>query len=52
MAVVIQKMVPAEVAGVLFTWHPTTSNPSQMVVTSNFGLGEVMPQVIFIPFKR
>ncbi|XP_066256626.1 rifampicin phosphotransferase-like [Euwallacea similis] len=40
MAVVIQKMVPAEVAGVLFTWHPTTSNPSQMVVTSNFGLGE------------
>lgn len=46
MAVVIQKMVPAEAAGVLFTWHPTTSNPSQMVVTSNFGLGEVMPQVI------
>ncbi|XP_066149051.1 rifampicin phosphotransferase-like [Euwallacea fornicatus] len=40
MAVVIQKMVPADVAGVLFTWHPTTSNPSQMVVTSNFGLGE------------
>ncbi|XP_048521630.1 putative phosphoenolpyruvate synthase isoform X2 [Dendroctonus ponderosae] len=40
MAVVVQKMVPAETAGVLFTWHPTTSNPSQMVVTSNFGLGE------------
>ncbi|XP_050301904.1 putative phosphoenolpyruvate synthase isoform X2 [Anthonomus grandis grandis] len=40
MAVVVQKMVPAEAAGVLFTWHPTTSNPSQMVITSNFGLGE------------
>ncbi|XP_060534169.1 prodigiosin synthesizing transferase PigC-like isoform X2 [Cylas formicarius] len=40
MAVVVQKMVPAESAGVLFTWHPTSSNPSQMVVTSNFGLGE------------
>ncbi|CAG9770742.1 unnamed protein product [Ceutorhynchus assimilis] len=40
MAVVVQRMVPAEAAGVLFTWHPTTSNPSQMVITSNFGLGE------------
>lgn len=41
MAVVVQKMVPAEAAGVLFTCHPSTSNPSQMVVTSNYGLGEV-----------
>ncbi|KAL1502561.1 hypothetical protein ABEB36_007686 [Hypothenemus hampei] len=40
MAVVVQKMVPADAAGVLFTWHPTNSNPSQMVITSNFGLGE------------
>ncbi|KAG5860856.1 Phosphoenolpyruvate synthase, partial [Gonioctena quinquepunctata] len=44
MAVVVQKMVPADSAGVLFTCHPSTSNPSQMVVTSNFGIGEVSHQ--------
>ncbi|KAJ8956354.1 hypothetical protein NQ318_015092 [Aromia moschata] len=42
MAVVVQKMVRADSAGVLFTWHPSTSNPSQMVITSNFGLGETV----------
>ncbi|KAJ8967032.1 hypothetical protein NQ314_003149 [Rhamnusium bicolor] len=31
MAVVVQQMVPADSAGVLFTCHPSTSNPSQMV---------------------
>lgn len=40
MAVVIQKMVPSDSAGVLFTWHPSTNDPSQMVITSNYGLGE------------
>ncbi|XP_076267913.1 rifampicin phosphotransferase-like [Rhynchophorus ferrugineus] len=40
MAVVVQRMVPSDAAGVLFTWHPSTSNPSQMVITSNYGLGE------------
>ncbi|KAJ8982197.1 hypothetical protein NQ317_013499 [Molorchus minor] len=34
MAVVVQKMVPADCAGVLFTCHPATSNPSQMTVVS------------------
>nr|CAI5849627.1 unnamed protein product [Callosobruchus analis] len=42
MAVVVQKMVPADCAGVLFTCHPTTCNPLEMVVTSNFGLGETV----------
>ncbi|CAG9857640.1 unnamed protein product [Phyllotreta striolata] len=42
MAVVVQKLVRSDSAGVLFTCHPTTSNPSQMVVTSNFGLGETV----------
>jgi Pyruvate phosphate dikinase, AMP/ATP-binding domain len=41
MAVVVQVMVPAEVAGVLFTRHPFTGNPRQAVVTANYGLGEV-----------
>ncbi|XP_028141346.1 putative phosphoenolpyruvate synthase isoform X1 [Diabrotica virgifera virgifera] len=42
MAVVVQKMIQATAAGVLFTCHPSTSNPSQMVITSNFGLGETV----------
>ncbi|KAK9876027.1 hypothetical protein WA026_011143 [Henosepilachna vigintioctopunctata] len=42
MAVVVQIMIPAEVAGVLFTCHPSTMNPSQMMITSNFGLGETV----------
>ncbi|XP_022901029.2 rifampicin phosphotransferase-like [Onthophagus taurus] len=39
-AVVVQKMIPSECAGVLFTSHPATGDPSQMVITSNYGLGE------------
>lgn len=41
MAVVIQRMVPSEVAGVLFTIDPTTYSPSRMLITANYGLGEV-----------
>ncbi|KAI4454859.1 phosphoenolpyruvate synthase-related [Holotrichia oblita] len=40
MGVVVQRMVPAESAGVLFTCHPSTGDPLQMVITSNYGLGE------------
>ncbi|XP_044763689.1 prodigiosin synthesizing transferase PigC-like [Coccinella septempunctata] len=42
MAVVVQQMIPAESSGVLFTCHPSNSDPSKMVVTSNFGLGETV----------
>lgn len=41
MATVIQEMVPADCAGVMFTRHPVSNNPSQMLVTANYGLGEV-----------
>jgi phosphoenolpyruvate synthase/pyruvate phosphate dikinase len=41
MGVVVQQMVPADSAGVLFTYHPTTGDPRQMLITANFGLGEV-----------
>jgi hypothetical protein len=41
MAVVIQEMVAAEAAGVLFSRDPITGNPSKIVITANFGLGEV-----------
>lgn len=40
MAVVVQKMVPSDCAGVLFTCHPASNNPGEMLVTSNYGLGE------------
>lgn len=41
MAVVIQQMIAPDCAGVLFTRHPVTKNPSQLLVTANYGLGEV-----------
>lgn len=40
MAVVVQKMVKADSAGVLFTRHPVNGDPSVMLITANFGLGE------------
>ncbi|MBD3213738.1 MAG: hypothetical protein GF311_14100 [Candidatus Lokiarchaeota archaeon] len=39
-AVIVQKMVPAKCAGVLFTVNPTNSQESEMLIESNFGLGE------------
>lgn len=42
MGVVIQVMVPSEVSGVMFTCHPTTQNPSQILITASYGLGEVI----------
>ena len=40
MAVVVQKMVAAKSAGVLFSRHPINGDPSVIVITANFGLGE------------
>jgi pyruvate,water dikinase len=39
-APVIQLMVNAEVAGVLFTAHPVSKNSNEIVIESNWGLGE------------
>lgn len=41
MAVVVQKMVASDCAGVLFTQHPVTKDPSKLLITANYGLGEV-----------
>lgn len=41
MAVVIQTMLPSEAAGVLFTHLPLNNDPNKLLVTGNFGLGEV-----------
>ncbi|XP_022084090.1 uncharacterized protein LOC110975696 [Acanthaster planci] len=40
MAVVVQEIVPAESAGVVFSRDPITGNPAQIVINANFGLGE------------
>lgn len=41
MAVVIQEMVNAECAGVMFTREPLAGHPSVIAISSNNGLGEV-----------
>ena len=41
MGVVVQEMVNADAAGVIFSQNPVTGNPSQIVITANYGLGEV-----------
>ncbi|GBN25855.1 Putative phosphoenolpyruvate synthase, partial [Araneus ventricosus] len=40
MAVIVQEMIPCDIAGVLFTCDPLTGNPSSMSITANYGLGE------------
>ncbi len=39
-AVVVQKMVQSEVAGISFTVHPVTKDPNQMIIEACWGLGE------------
>src|SRR5690606_39570583 len=42
MAVVVQRMAPAEAAGVLFTAYPVTSNRKIDTVEAAWGLGEAL----------
>jgi phosphohistidine swiveling domain-containing protein len=37
--IVLQRMVPADVAGVLFTVNPLTGDPGELVINANYGLG-------------
>ena len=41
MGIVVQEMVPAEAAGVLFSRDPLSGDPSKIIITANYGLGEV-----------
>ena len=41
MGVVVQEMAEAEAAGVMFTRDPVSGNPERIVITANYGLGEV-----------
>lgn len=40
LAVVIQKMVESEIAGVLFTVNPINGNENEMQINASYGLGE------------
>ena len=42
LAVVVQEMFPSEVAGVLFTANPVTSNPNEIFLNTSWGLGEAI----------
>ena len=42
LAVVVQRMVPAEVSGVLFTANPLTGLRSETVIDAAYGLGEAL----------
>ena len=41
-AVVVQKMVQSEIAGITFTVHPVTEDPNQMIIEACWGLGEMI----------
>lgn len=41
-AVVVQKMVQSEIAGIAFTVHPVTEDRDQMIIEAGFGLGEAI----------
>ena len=42
MAVVVQRLVPADVAGVLFTVDPKGGGRGEMLIEANWGLGETV----------
>lgn len=42
LAVVVQQLVPADVAGILFTTNPVTGERDKMVINAAWGLGEAI----------
>lgn len=48
-AVVVQKMVNAEVSGIAFSVHPVTEDRNQMIIEAGFGLGEAIVQGMITP---
>lgn len=57
-ALIIQKLVSAKSAGILFTTNPINPNQSQIIIESNFGLGEsiasgkISPDQFFVKWKK
>jgi pyruvate,water dikinase len=48
-AVVVQRMVEAEMAGVLFTANPNTGDPDEMVINAALGLGDALVSGVITP---
>ena len=42
MAVIVQRMVPADVSGILFTVNPVTGMRDEMLIEASWGLGEAI----------
>jgi pyruvate,water dikinase len=42
MAVVIQKLIDCDISGVMFTCDPINGDQRKLLITSNYGIGEVI----------
>jgi phosphohistidine swiveling domain-containing protein len=49
LAVVVQTLVPAEAAGILFTANPVTGSRDQVVISASWGLGEAVVSGLVTP---
>lgn len=49
LAVVIQQMVPAESAGIMFTANPVTGARDEIVINASWGLGEAIVGGLVVP---
>lgn len=49
MAVLVQELVPADVAFVAFSAHPVTGDPHEVVINANWGLGESVMDGAVVP---
>jgi pyruvate,water dikinase len=49
LAVVVQRMVPSAVSGVMFTGNPLTAATDEIVINASWGLGEAVVQGIVAP---
>lgn len=49
MAVVVQEMIPADAAGVMFTVNPVTGSREELTITASYGLGEAVVSGLVTP---
>ena len=49
LSVVVQEMVAAETAGVLFTADPVSADPDRMLISASYGLGESVAAALVTP---
>lgn len=49
LAVIIQRMIDSEVAGICYTTHPVTQDPNQLLIEAGIGLGEPMASGKVVP---